>query len=300
MGHASVNVEREVKFKASLEFELPDLRRLGLGVVQLPVQTLSTSYFDTPDLRLWERRITLRHRFGEGGEAGTWTIEAAGRAEPKRVQSDRVVVAGRSRGDSPRSDRPHTWDRPPSRPRANRRSRSRTTTSVGPEWRLPVRRDRRRRRCRRRRRWRAGDPSARSDRTGPHPGESSCRSFSGRHGPDHPQQPQEPTSITSRSSPRPSELPPIGRRRATVGPDSTLGSVVGYALQTQLGRLLRIRRTAATRRRGPFRGSRPPGSSGDQAPPVRPQDVRSCSGSSVEWTAQIRVAVDRRHSRSGP
>ena len=47
MGHASVNVEREVKFKASLEFELPDLRRLGLGTIQLPAQTLTTSYFDT-------------------------------------------------------------------------------------------------------------------------------------------------------------------------------------------------------------------------------------------------------------
>lgn len=30
-------------------------------------------YFDTPDLRLWDRRITLRHR--SGGGHGTWTLK---------------------------------------------------------------------------------------------------------------------------------------------------------------------------------------------------------------------------------
>ncbi len=59
---------------AGLEFQLPDLRKLGLGTVQLPLQRLRTSYFDTQDLRLWQRGITLRHRVGED-DAGTWTLK---------------------------------------------------------------------------------------------------------------------------------------------------------------------------------------------------------------------------------
>jgi CHAD domain-containing protein len=76
----TAKAEREVKLSASLEFRLPDLRELGLGIVQLPMQTLSTSYFDTQDLRLWQRRITLRHRLGEGDGAGTWTLKLPGKA----------------------------------------------------------------------------------------------------------------------------------------------------------------------------------------------------------------------------
>ncbi len=59
---------------AGLEFQLPDLRHLGLGTVQLPLQRLRTSYFDTQDLRLWQRGITLRHRVGED-DSGTWTLK---------------------------------------------------------------------------------------------------------------------------------------------------------------------------------------------------------------------------------
>ena len=59
---------------AGLEFQLPDLRKLGLGTVQLPLQRLRTSYFDTQDLRLWQRGITLRHRVGED-DSGTWTLK---------------------------------------------------------------------------------------------------------------------------------------------------------------------------------------------------------------------------------
>ena len=66
--------EREVKMSAGLEFELPDLRKLGLGTVHLPLQRLRTSYFDTADLRLWQRGITLRHRVGED-DSGTWTLK---------------------------------------------------------------------------------------------------------------------------------------------------------------------------------------------------------------------------------
>lgn len=91
MGHASVNVEREVKFRAGLEFELPDLRQLGLGVVQLPAQTLSTSYFDTQDLRLWQQKITLRHRLGEADGGGTWTLKLPGK--PAENEVDRTELS---------------------------------------------------------------------------------------------------------------------------------------------------------------------------------------------------------------
>ena len=73
-----MNVEREVKLSASPEYQLPDLHELGLGTVQLPVQTLSTTYFDTQDLRLWRRQITLRHRLGETDHAGKWTLKLQG------------------------------------------------------------------------------------------------------------------------------------------------------------------------------------------------------------------------------
>lgn len=78
MGRGTVTAEREVKLTAALDFELPDLRRFGFGTVQLPKQILSTSYFDTKDLRLWRRSITLRHRVEEGDRPGTWTLKVLG------------------------------------------------------------------------------------------------------------------------------------------------------------------------------------------------------------------------------
>ena len=78
MTPTSLNIEREVKLSADPEYRLPDLHELGLGTLQLPAQTLTTSYFDTEDLRLWRRKITLRHRLGEGGQAGTWTLKLQG------------------------------------------------------------------------------------------------------------------------------------------------------------------------------------------------------------------------------
>lgn len=142
MGHASVNVEREVKFRAGLEFELPDLRQLGLGVVQLPAQTLSTSYFDTQDLRLWQQKITLRHRLGEADGGGTWTLKLPGKPAENEVDRTELSWPG-GPGEIPlEATELHTWDRAPTGPRSNRRSRSQPASSVGPEWRLPLGRDR--------------------------------------------------------------------------------------------------------------------------------------------------------------
>jgi CHAD domain-containing protein len=68
-------LEREVKLAADLNFVVPDLSEIVGGTMQLPAQDLRTTYFDTPDLRLWERGLTLRHRLGEGGDAGKWTLK---------------------------------------------------------------------------------------------------------------------------------------------------------------------------------------------------------------------------------
>jgi CHAD domain-containing protein len=76
------NMEREVKFAASPAYELPDLRRIVGATERLPEQSLSTSYYDTADMRLWRRGLTLRFRAGEEPAGGKWTLklpeEAAG------------------------------------------------------------------------------------------------------------------------------------------------------------------------------------------------------------------------------
>jgi len=74
MSSKTVHFEREVKLGADLDVPLPDLRRL-VSTVRLPEQQLSASYFDTPTMRLWARRITLRHRTGEGPDEGLWTLK---------------------------------------------------------------------------------------------------------------------------------------------------------------------------------------------------------------------------------
>ena len=60
---------------ADHRFALPDLRDLVKRTVRLPEQRLLATYFDTPDFRLWARKITLRHRSGEDEGIGTWTLK---------------------------------------------------------------------------------------------------------------------------------------------------------------------------------------------------------------------------------
>jgi CHAD domain-containing protein len=92
----SVHAESEVKLSAAPAYQLPDLHELGLGTVQLPTQTLSTSYFDTQDLRLWRRRITLRHRVGEGGQEGVWTLKLQGENGDNEVNRTELSWSGGS------------------------------------------------------------------------------------------------------------------------------------------------------------------------------------------------------------
>ncbi len=68
-------LEREVKLDSDPSFQVPDLRGVVAAVVQKPVQELRTAYFDTPDLRLWERGVSLRHRTGDKPGGGTWTVK---------------------------------------------------------------------------------------------------------------------------------------------------------------------------------------------------------------------------------
>jgi CHAD domain-containing protein len=67
--------EREVKLDVDLAFTVPDLRAVVGRTIRLPEQVLQATYFDTPDMRLWRRGITLRHRTGEGAESGIWTMK---------------------------------------------------------------------------------------------------------------------------------------------------------------------------------------------------------------------------------
>lgn len=92
----TVHPESEIKLSAAPAYQLPDLHKLGLGMVQLPAQTLSTCYFDTQDLRLWRRRITLRHRLGEGDQEGIWTLKFQGEEDNTAVNRTELTWPGGS------------------------------------------------------------------------------------------------------------------------------------------------------------------------------------------------------------
>jgi CHAD domain-containing protein len=68
-------LEREIKFAADVVFELPNFKKVVGSARYLPQQALNTAYFDTPDLRLWQRGLTLRHRLGEEAHTGKWTLK---------------------------------------------------------------------------------------------------------------------------------------------------------------------------------------------------------------------------------
>lgn len=69
------NEEREAKFAVRPSFVMPDLGSVVAGVHPLSKQQLRTAYFDTIDMRLWQRGITLRHRTGESAPTGSWTLK---------------------------------------------------------------------------------------------------------------------------------------------------------------------------------------------------------------------------------
>jgi CHAD domain-containing protein len=87
-------LEREVKFEAPLGVGLPDLRDLVSRTERLPGQQLQTAYFDTPDGRLWDQGISLRHRTTRGDGAGTWTLKLPAAAEGSTLNRTEVSWAG--------------------------------------------------------------------------------------------------------------------------------------------------------------------------------------------------------------
>lgn len=64
-----------MKLAADRRFSLPDLGDLVNRTVRLPEQRLLAVYFDTPDHRLWARRMTLRHRVEGNHGTGVWTLK---------------------------------------------------------------------------------------------------------------------------------------------------------------------------------------------------------------------------------
>jgi CHAD domain-containing protein len=66
--------EREVKLSAGPAFVVPDLDGVidGTTAISLPTRQLDAVYYDTPDLRLARRGVTVRHRTGDDDG---WTLK---------------------------------------------------------------------------------------------------------------------------------------------------------------------------------------------------------------------------------
>ncbi len=78
MASYTESLEQEVKLDVGLGFEFPDLTGVVEGVVtdRRPTLELVATYFDTPDLRLLQRGITLRRRReGTAGGEDLWTLK---------------------------------------------------------------------------------------------------------------------------------------------------------------------------------------------------------------------------------
>jgi CHAD domain-containing protein len=76
---ATETEEHEIKLDVGLQFALPDLNGVVDGVTEaeLPRVELVASYYDTPDRRLLEHGITLRHRRDRANPGGEnlWTLK---------------------------------------------------------------------------------------------------------------------------------------------------------------------------------------------------------------------------------
>lgn len=94
--------EREAKLGAGPAFALPDLDGVidGVTATALPQRHLDAVYYDTPDLRLARRGITVRHRTGEDDG---WTVklpEDGGRG-PTLVRNELTFPGARAAGPPP-------------------------------------------------------------------------------------------------------------------------------------------------------------------------------------------------------
>ncbi|TDD61841.1 CYTH and CHAD domain-containing protein [Actinomadura rubrisoli] len=100
----SVNLEVERKYDVGAGFRVPDLRGVAgcADVGTSRTRTLTALYFDTPDLRLISRGVTLRHRTGDdegwdlrlpAGEGRREIHDPAGREEGVPERLARLVTA---------------------------------------------------------------------------------------------------------------------------------------------------------------------------------------------------------------
>ena len=83
--------ERELKLEAPPHFDTPDLSGLedGLTATEPLEQRLTTTYWDTPDLRLARWGTSLRHRSGEG-----WTVKLAPLMERDMMVREELAMPG--------------------------------------------------------------------------------------------------------------------------------------------------------------------------------------------------------------
>jgi CHAD domain-containing protein len=86
------SIERELKIDADPDLQLPDLTHLADRVVRRQPERLVAAYFDTPDHRLWEQGITLRHRAGDEPHL-TWTMKLDAPDGRSAVTLDRVELS---------------------------------------------------------------------------------------------------------------------------------------------------------------------------------------------------------------
>lgn len=93
-------VESEAKLDVPVDFELPDLSGVVPGATVEPLATLNmeATYYDTPDLRLLQRGITLRHRTGEAA-TGIWTLKLP--RPPAGITVERTEVTWDGDGELP-------------------------------------------------------------------------------------------------------------------------------------------------------------------------------------------------------
>ncbi len=86
--------EREVKLAAAPSFRMPSLDGLADGVQLMPrePERLSTTYFDTDDLRLARWGVNVRHRLGEG-----WTVKLRAESDGALLVRPELVFQGNGR-----------------------------------------------------------------------------------------------------------------------------------------------------------------------------------------------------------
>jgi CHAD domain-containing protein len=100
-----VPLEVEAKLAVDPDFELPPLDGAVAGLEAGPVEhvPLEATYLDAPDLRLVRAGISLRHRTGEGGAAGAWTLKlpTTGADDGRGVLRRREVVVPGAADDLP-------------------------------------------------------------------------------------------------------------------------------------------------------------------------------------------------------